>query len=78
MKIGNVAIRKPRVPSNGKKTAGALDQTISKDIAKTQNLFDQIQKKAYELYQKRGCQGGNEFKDWLEAEKIVRAQLQGK
>ena len=36
--------------------------------------FDYIEKvrnKAYELYEKRGCQHGNELEDWLEAEKKV-------
>jgi hypothetical protein len=30
-----------------------------------------IQKKAYELYEKRGCCSGHDQDDWLEAEKTV-------
>ena len=30
-----------------------------------------ITKKAFELYQKRGCKPGHEMDDWLEAEKFV-------
>jgi hypothetical protein len=32
---------------------------------------EQIRKKAYEFYEKRGCQPGYEWEDWLEAEKAV-------
>ena len=78
MKIGNVTIRKSKVPSNGKKAANAVSQSISQDIAKTQNIFDQIQKKAYELYEQRGRQNGCALSDWLKAEKLVKAQLQAK
>ncbi len=31
----------------------------------------QIQQKAYELYEKRGCQPGHEWEDWFEAEKMI-------
>lgn len=33
----------------------------------------QVQKKAYELWQKRGCSHGNDWSDWLAAEKIVKS-----
>lgn len=36
------------------------------------NLTDMIRKKAYELYQKRGCKPGHSMDDWLEAERIVK------
>jgi hypothetical protein len=36
------------------------------------NLTDMIRKKAYELYQKRGCKAGHSMDDWLEAERIVK------
>ena len=34
-----------------------------------------VEKKAYELYEKRGHQQGHEWQDWFEAEKFVEAQL---
>lgn len=37
----------------------------------TPELFEKIQKKAYELYEKRGYSHGNDVSDWLEAERIV-------
>lgn len=36
------------------------------------NLYDEIAKVAYELFEKRGCVPGCELDDWFEAERIVR------
>lgn len=36
-----------------------------------QTLKQQIEKKAYELYEERGRIGGRQVEDWLEAEKLV-------
>ncbi len=38
-------------------------------------LNEMIQRKAYELFEKRGCTPGNELGDWFEAEKLVRQEL---
>jgi hypothetical protein len=35
------------------------------------NMLDEISRVAYDLYVKRGYAPGNDFADWLEAEKIV-------
>ena len=32
---------------------------------------DKVEKKAYELYKKRGCQDGRDWQDWFQAEKLV-------
>lgn len=37
---------------------------------KTQH--EMIEKKAYEIYEKRGREHGKDLDDWLEAEKIVK------
>ncbi|PIV39547.1 MAG: hypothetical protein COS29_02050 [Candidatus Omnitrophica bacterium CG02_land_8_20_14_3_00__42_8] len=34
-----------------------------------------VQKKSYELYEKRGCQSGNDLEDWLNAERLVKEEL---
>jgi hypothetical protein len=34
-----------------------------------------VQKKAYEIYEKRGCTAGNDLEDWLNAEKLVKEDL---
>ena len=40
------------------------------------NSFEQrVEKRAYELYEKRGFVYGHEWDDWFEAEKIVEAQI---
>jgi hypothetical protein len=40
------------------------------------DIFEQrVEKKAYEIYQDRGCQDGHDCDDWLEAEKIVEAEM---
>ncbi len=35
------------------------------------NMRDEIARAAYGLYEKRGYTPGNDFSDWMEAEKIV-------
>jgi len=40
------------------------------------NVYEQrVEKKAYEIYENRGCQGGHDCEDWLEAEKIIEAEM---
>ena len=34
-----------------------------------------IEKKAYELYDKRGRKAGHSIDDWLEAERIIKGKL---
>jgi hypothetical protein len=36
------------------------------------NMFDEIARVAYGLYENRGYAPGNDFSDWLEAERIVK------
>lgn len=42
---------------------------------KLQDMNELIAKKAYELYEKRGCQNGDGFQDWLEAERLVKRSM---
>lgn len=44
--------------------------TVSND-----ELFARIQKRAYELFAKRGYKGSHDFDDWLRAERDVRREL---
>ncbi len=40
------------------------------------NIYAQrVEKKAYELFEKRGCQNGYDWDDWFKAEKIVEAEM---
>ena len=38
-------------------------------------LFSRIEKRAYEIYQKRGHSSGSDLNDWLEAERQVKREL---
>ena len=68
--IGKNTLRKRASAPNIFKNA--LRSTRS-DEQNSENLQERIQKKAYELYEKRGCVDGNDLADWLEAERLVRA-----
>lgn len=41
------------------------------DMNMDKNMRDEIASIAYSLYEKRGHVSGNDFADWIEAEKIV-------
>ncbi|MCB9771562.1 MAG: DUF2934 domain-containing protein [Candidatus Omnitrophica bacterium] len=34
-----------------------------------------VEKKAYELFEKRGCHNGQDWEDWFKAEKLVEEEL---
>jgi hypothetical protein len=38
----------------------------------TESLHEMIEKKAYEIFEKRGGQHGRDLDDWLEAERIIK------
>lgn len=40
-----------------------------------EKLNEMIQKKAYDLYLKRGRKSGSELSDWFEAEKLVKDEV---
>jgi hypothetical protein len=50
----------------------ARTTTNSRTMSSKADTTDQIRKKAYELYEKRGRKSGQAMNDWLEAERIVR------
>ena len=37
-------------------------------------MTPQIAKRAYELYERRGRQGGRDVQDWLQAEREIRKE----
>jgi hypothetical protein len=41
----------------------------------TDDVRKLIEKKAYELYEKRGRKPGHAVDDWLEAERIIKGKL---
>lgn len=46
--------------------------TGSLKTAPDKDLGGMVQKRAYELYEKRGKRAGHAIDDWLEAERLVR------
>ena len=39
------------------------------------SFADRVEKKAYELYQRRGYRSGQDWQDWFDAEKLVEDEL---
>jgi len=62
------------MPTEAKKTT-TTTMTATTTHEKIHDLNELIAKKAYELYEKRGCQPGNDAQDWLEAERLVRRSM---
>ena len=56
------------------KTSFKLGKSSNPSMSKT-DLTKLIEKKAFELYEKRGKKGGHSIDDWLEAERIVKGKL---
>ncbi len=52
------------------KIGGSSNPTMTSD-----DIRRLIEKKAYELYEKRGRKPGHSLSDWLEAERIVKGKL---
>lgn len=57
---------KTKAPAKGN---GAKTSTVQ--FKKSENLYAQIQQKAYEIYLNRGGQDGRDMDDWLEAERSI-------
>jgi hypothetical protein len=56
--------------SFGTQPARAAKKTMHPD-----EFYGRVAFKAHELYVKRGGQHGNDFADWFEAERLVRAEF---
>jgi hypothetical protein len=48
------------------------DQTVTVD--KPTDIREQVQQRAYEIYEQRGMMGGSEIEDWLQAEAELHAE----
>ena len=65
-------------PRTGKMTKGKAREATCRLPAKGGSDINlkvyvgKVEKKAYELYEKRGRKAGHSMDDWLEAERIVR------
>jgi hypothetical protein len=62
------AAQRPR--RNTPPPSPAPSLTISDD-----ELYERVARRAYQLYQQRGEEPGNDLADWLAAEQLVKAEL---
>ena len=60
------------------KEGGLLTPDSAGLAEKNPDLQKRVSEKAYELYQKRGEVHGNDLADWLEAERIVKDEINSK
>lgn len=58
------------MPRNSFKLGRSSNPTMTSD-----DVRKLIEKKAFELYEKRGRKAGHALEDWLEAERIVKGKL---
>jgi uncharacterized protein YukE len=67
--------------ANAKKTGAAKRRSApavvrsTKPIELPEGMWERIARKAYELWEQRGRQGGNDLRDWLDAEEIVMEEI---
>ena len=69
--------KNPRNENSGKKVANlstARVGTAKKN--KPETLEEEIRRRAYELYEQRGCTPGSESEDWFRAEQEIVARHQ--
>ena len=60
-------------------TQALVEQNPSSEPESMQKYSDEVReriaKKAYELYEQRGREGGRHVEDWLKAEELVRKEM---
>lgn len=69
IKITTPKVKKELKPSSKKNEQCCSSHEVLHGCSSSAREED-IRKKAYELYEQRGCQPGNELGDWFEAEKL--------
>lgn len=70
---------KPKPPSKPPAAADKIKKSPkpgpAPELGLPADLRDRIARKAYELYQKRGRVEGHDLQDWLDAEAILRDEI---
>jgi len=67
--------RKASAKTAVKATAKKASKKVTTKTLKGEDLQTRTAQKAYEIFVKRGYSHGNDYEDWIEAEKLVRAEL---
>lgn len=60
---------------NGKGRVSAIPIRAEQPIELPDGMWERISRKAYELWEQRGCQEGTALRDWLDAEEIVMEEI---
>jgi len=66
---------KPRSPSASPMKKPILSHEPESMQKYSDEMRERIAQKAYELYEKRGRQAERDVEDWLEAEELVRKEM---
>ena len=61
--------------SEGERMDARLDVTDLPDNISESEFRSRVARKAFELYEGRGGESGNEIEDWIQAERLVREEL---
>jgi hypothetical protein len=59
----------------GKKRPSPAAGGSQRPIELPEGMWDRISQKAYELWEQRGRQDGNDLRDWLDAEEAVMEEI---
>lgn len=63
------------ITKKAKGRVAAKTSRTEKPIELPDGMWERISQKAYELWKQRGCQEGNDLRDWLDAEEIVMDEI---
>jgi hypothetical protein len=76
-KIKKLAKKNSTAKKTGKTTGSKSPSKKRSSRKKTdpEDFYSMVEKKAYELYEKRGHSHGKDIADWLEAERLVKSSV---
>lgn len=67
---------KTKKTSSSKRRSSTAGAAVSNNpIELPDGMWERIAKKAYELWEQRGRQDGNDLRDWFDAEAIVMEEI---
>jgi Protein of unknown function (DUF2934) len=55
-------------------SVGAVNGSLEAHVEGHEQLYQQIAERAYILYERSGCQDGNDLEHWLEAERRIKGR----
>lgn len=74
IKLASKQRRKTQTNPSSKEQAQCCSQSAASASCAEPKREEQIRRKAYELFEKRGRQNGRDWEDWFEAEKVLLAK----